>query len=69
MPRQSLRMICKSCPTLLYKLVVMMLNLFVWNSRGAASKGVAAVVREMRKQYRIDIVAILEPRVSGPQAN
>ncbi|KAI9077623.1 hypothetical protein K1719_040398 [Acacia pycnantha] len=36
---------------------------------GAASKGIAAVIREMRKQYKIDIVAILEPRVSGSQAN
>ncbi|KAI9112959.1 hypothetical protein K1719_016073 [Acacia pycnantha] len=36
---------------------------------GAASKGIAAVVREIRKQYKIDIVAILEPRVSGTQEN
>ncbi|KAI9100938.1 hypothetical protein K1719_024062 [Acacia pycnantha] len=37
--------------------------------RGAASKGVAAVVRDMKRRYKVDIVVILEPRISGSQAN
>ncbi|KAI9107292.1 hypothetical protein K1719_021680 [Acacia pycnantha] len=37
--------------------------------RGAASKGVAAVLRDMKYRYKLDIVVILEPRVSGTLAN
>ncbi|KAI9100928.1 hypothetical protein K1719_024052 [Acacia pycnantha] len=35
----------------------------------AASKGVAAVVRDMKRRYKLDMVVILEPRISGPHAN
>ncbi|KAI9086787.1 hypothetical protein K1719_031381 [Acacia pycnantha] len=37
----------------------------VWNSRGAASKGFAIVLRDMKRRYRLDLVVILEPRISG----
>ncbi|KAI9080605.1 hypothetical protein K1719_037466 [Acacia pycnantha] len=37
--------------------------------RGVASKGVAAVVRDMKRWYKLDIVVILEPRISGSHAN
>ncbi|KAI9111378.1 hypothetical protein K1719_017068 [Acacia pycnantha] len=43
-------------------------GILIWNVRGAASKGVAAVVRDMKRRYRVDVVAILEPRISGNQA-
>ncbi|KAI9073386.1 hypothetical protein K1719_044665 [Acacia pycnantha] len=46
-----------------------MMNLLVWNSRGAASKGFAAVVKDMRVRHKLDLVVILEPRVSGNQAS
>lgn len=47
----------------------MMLNIIVWNSRGAASKGFATALRDMKHRYKLDIVVILEPRVSGNPAN
>ncbi|KAI9125663.1 hypothetical protein K1719_003081 [Acacia pycnantha] len=40
----------------------------VWNCRGAASKGVAAVLRDMKVRYKLSLVVILEPRISGVQA-
>ncbi|KAI9083412.1 hypothetical protein K1719_034626 [Acacia pycnantha] len=46
-----------------------MMNLTVWNCRGAASKGFAAVLRDMRKRYKLDVVVILEPRINGTTAN
>ncbi|KAI9083136.1 hypothetical protein K1719_034869 [Acacia pycnantha] len=39
------------------------------DDQGVASKGVATVIRDMRRRYRIDIVVILEPRISGSNAN
>ncbi|KAI9114744.1 hypothetical protein K1719_014442 [Acacia pycnantha] len=45
------------------------MNILVWNSKGAASKGFAAVLRDMKYRYKLDIVVILEPRVSGTLAN
>ncbi|KAI9117550.1 hypothetical protein K1719_011716 [Acacia pycnantha] len=35
---------------------------------GAASKGVAAVLKDIRVRYNVDVVVILEPRISGVQA-
>ncbi|KAI9073110.1 hypothetical protein K1719_044919 [Acacia pycnantha] len=35
---------------------------------GAASKGFAAVLRDMKRRYKLNIVVILEPRISGNQA-
>ncbi|KAI9081887.1 hypothetical protein K1719_036149 [Acacia pycnantha] len=45
------------------------MNFIVWNIRGAASKGIAAVVREMRFKYKLDMMVVLEPRVNGNIAN
>ncbi|KAI9085740.1 hypothetical protein K1719_032346 [Acacia pycnantha] len=36
---------------------------------GAASKGVAAVIRDMKKRYKLDMAVILEPRISGRKAS
>ncbi|KAI9084388.1 hypothetical protein K1719_033730 [Acacia pycnantha] len=46
-----------------------MLKVLVWNCRGAASKGFAAVLRDTKRRYRLDMVVILEPRVSGNVAS
>ncbi|KAI9125699.1 hypothetical protein K1719_003117 [Acacia pycnantha] len=46
-----------------------MINILVWNSRGAASKGFAAVLRDLKHRHRLDVVVILEPRVSGCAAD
>ncbi|KAI9084290.1 hypothetical protein K1719_033797 [Acacia pycnantha] len=45
-----------------------MAEILVWNSRGAASKGFAAVLKELRCRYKVDLVVIVEPRVSGNPA-
>ncbi|KAI9100189.1 hypothetical protein K1719_024407 [Acacia pycnantha] len=36
---------------------------------GAASKGVASVIRDMRFRYKLSLMIILEPRISGVQAS
>ncbi|KAI9122656.1 hypothetical protein K1719_006496 [Acacia pycnantha] len=40
-----------------------MMKVLVWNVREAASKGMAAVIRDMKRRYKLDIVVILEPRI------
>lgn len=50
------------CPSLVT--LVMMLNILLWNIRGAASKGITAMIRDMKRQYKLDIVVILETRIS-----
>ncbi|KAK4265671.1 hypothetical protein QN277_026692 [Acacia crassicarpa] len=49
--------------------MVDMLNLLIWNCRGAANKGVASVIRDMWSRYKLSLVIILEPRISGAQAS
>ncbi|KAI9120800.1 hypothetical protein K1719_007833 [Acacia pycnantha] len=44
------------------------MNRLIWNCRGAASKGVASVLRDMRHRYTLSFMVILEPRISGVQA-
>ncbi|KAI9079065.1 hypothetical protein K1719_038973 [Acacia pycnantha] len=39
------------------------------SSRGAASKGFTVVLRDMKRRYKLDVVVILEPRISGALAN
>ncbi|KAI9085757.1 hypothetical protein K1719_032171 [Acacia pycnantha] len=38
------------------------------NDRGVAGKGIAAVIRDMKRRYKVDIVVILETRINGKQA-
>ncbi|KAI9111887.1 hypothetical protein K1719_017577 [Acacia pycnantha] len=45
-----------------------MMKILIWNCRGAANKGVATVIRNMKKRYRLYVVVILEPRISGGHA-
>ncbi|KAI9086148.1 hypothetical protein K1719_031869 [Acacia pycnantha] len=46
-----------------------MMKTIVWNCRGVASKGIAAVIRDMKRRYRLDMMIILEPRISGRLAS
>ncbi|KAI9091051.1 hypothetical protein K1719_028321 [Acacia pycnantha] len=39
-----------------------------WNCRGAASKTFATVLRDLKHRYKVDLMVILEPRVSGNAA-
>ncbi|KAI9119567.1 hypothetical protein K1719_009443 [Acacia pycnantha] len=39
------------------------------DARGAASKGFAAVLRDMKHRYKLDVVVIMEPRISGRVAS
>lgn len=41
------------------------MKVVVWNCRGAADKGFAASMRNLYKDFRADLVFLLEPRVSG----
>ncbi|KAI9111237.1 hypothetical protein K1719_017848 [Acacia pycnantha] len=45
-----------------------MMDFLVWNSRGAASKTFASVLKELRHRYKVDVVVILELRISGATA-
>ncbi|KAI9109477.1 hypothetical protein K1719_019531 [Acacia pycnantha] len=45
------------------------MNIVVWNSRGATSKGFATVLKDMKFRYKLDVVVILEPRISGSTAS
>ncbi|KAI9074058.1 hypothetical protein K1719_043985 [Acacia pycnantha] len=47
----------------------MMMKILVWNSRGVASKGFAAVFRDIRFRYKMDVAVIMEPRISGSKAS
>ncbi|KAI9122178.1 hypothetical protein K1719_006867 [Acacia pycnantha] len=46
-----------------------MMKFLVWNCRGAASRGVASVIRDSRQRYKLDMVVLLEPRISGNNAS
>ena len=46
-----------------------MIKLLVWNCCGIASKGVAYVVKDMKDRYKLDVLVILEPRISGVHAS
>ncbi|KAI9070607.1 hypothetical protein K1719_047434 [Acacia pycnantha] len=46
-----------------------MIKFLIWNCRGAASKGVAAVIRDFKFIYKVDMLVILEPRISGNHAS
>ncbi|KAI9121265.1 hypothetical protein K1719_008298 [Acacia pycnantha] len=37
--------------------------------RGAASKGVATMIRDIKFQYKVDLFVLLEPRISGRSAD
>ena len=49
-----------------YKHFIM--NFLFWNCRGAGNNGFCTIVHDMRKLYNCNIMAIVEPRVSGARA-
>lgn len=40
-----------------------------WNVRGAGKKGFSKVICDLRKLFRFEVLAILEPRISGARAS
>ena len=45
------------------------MNFLFWNCRGAGNKGFCAVMHDLRGLYRNNILAVVEPRVSGLKAD
>jgi hypothetical protein len=45
------------------------MNCLIWNCRGAGGKEFSAIIRDYSRIYNIDLVAILEPRISGDRAD
>lgn len=45
--------------------LTMIMKIIVWNCLGVAGKGFAASMRNLCKEFRPDLVVLLEPRVSG----
>ncbi|KAK0592822.1 hypothetical protein LWI29_026048 [Acer saccharum] len=39
-----------------------------WNVRGAGKKGFPKIISDLRNIYKFDVIAILEPRISGSRA-
>ena len=50
-------------------LAVNSLMLCSWNVRGAGKKGFGKVVSDLRSMCRFEVLAILEPRISGTKAS
>lgn len=48
---------------------IMNLNIISWNCGGAASKHFHRICKDLCKEYRVDILIILEPRCSGEKAS
>lgn len=48
------------------RLIIM--NMFNWNCRGAGSNRFCSIVHDFRKAYGIEIMAFIEPRMSGRAA-
>ncbi|KAJ1436793.1 Endonuclease/exonuclease/phosphatase superfamily [Sesbania bispinosa] len=40
-----------------------------WNVRGTGSRGFASLICDLTRRYKVDILSILEPRMSGIKAN
>lgn len=47
----------------------MMFNVICWNCRGAASKHFHIICNDLCREYKVDIMVILEPRCSGDRAD
>lgn len=45
------------------------MNAMIWNCRGAGGRNFASMIRDFLVTYQLDIVAILEPRISGLNAD
>ena len=56
-------MVCK------YNYPYYLMKLFFWNCRGAGSSEFRAVINDLKKTHNFQIMAIVEPRVSGARAD
>ena len=45
------------------------MNFIFWNCRGAGNNGFCAVMHDLRRLYRYNILAVVEPRISGVKAD
>lgn len=49
-------------------IVFMNLNMICWNCRGAASRHFHRICKDLFREYKVDVLVILEPRCSGEKA-
>lgn len=47
----------------------LIMNLLLWNARGAGNKGFMNSVRDLIRHHKVDLLVILEPRISGSKAD
>ncbi|XP_073045682.1 uncharacterized protein [Primulina eburnea] len=45
------------------------MNLLIWNCQGAASKAINRVIKDVKRRFNPRILGLIEPRVSGYQAD
>ena len=45
------------------------INTVIWNCRGAAKRGFAGLIKDLRKSYSFSILVLLEPKLSGIKAD
>ena len=43
-------------------------NMMIWNCRGAAKKGFAGLIKDLRKRHAFSLLVLLETRVSSIKA-
>lgn len=46
-----------------------MINILSWNSRGARARSFPRLIQEIKTNYKVQVLIILEPRVSGQRAD
>lgn len=46
-----------------------MMNMLVWDCRGAGNKRFPGLIRDYIKMYNLCFLAVLEPRISGTRAD
>lgn len=49
--------------------MVSMINIMSWNCRGAGARHFSRLIRELKANYKINILIIVEPRISGKKAD
>lgn len=46
-----------------------LMDSLIWNCRGAGKRNFATLIKDCKRIYKLDFVAILEPRISGTKAD
>ena len=52
-----------------YFLMMVQLNIFVWNYRGAGKRSFVSMMKDLRRKYEFSILILLETRISGERAD